>query len=153
MRRMKYWIIGFVVISLMGCAMAEYTAKYGEYLDKLPKPPTGKGIIWIVRPNLLVGPEGIPYDLFINGRHIGMLTPFSYMYQVVEPGKHSISFTGRDTLFIPKTVNIKPDETLYLKMKCPSFFSSLIKVIIEPCSQEQVKEYIKKYPRLPQLDE
>lgn len=146
MKRNKFLIFMFLVSGLIlaGCETVQYNAQYGNSLNNLPEPQVDKGIICTIRPSSFVG-AACSWNLFMDGQLVGRLLSGSYIYQTVDPGKHTVNITGGGLIGFPIEVNTKAGETIYLKTRgAMGFWEG--QVFIEACPLEKAREYIRKYP-------
>ncbi len=109
-------LMSVLLMSMMafGCAtMNKVKPMPGEIDQKVKslQPPSGKSLVYVVRPTFLGKPFG--GEITANGEYIGTTQGGLYVYAVLTPGNYLFKVTGHDNS--PEVnVNLDVDQTYYI---------------------------------------
>jgi hypothetical protein len=116
----------FVLMSIMaaGCATMNTVKEMPTEVDSKVKnmqPPSGKSLVYVVRPTLLGKPFG--GCITANDEYIGTTQGAIYVYAVLTPGEYKFKVTGHDN-DSEIVVNLEADKTYYIYQSVyPAFWS------------------------------
>ena len=115
MRKSRLFFAIFLMsIMAVGCATYGNVKKMPAEVDakvKSMQPPSGKALVYVVRPTSLGKPFG--GDITANGEFIGTTQGTMYVYAVMTPGEYKFKVTGHDNES-EIVVNLEADKTYYI---------------------------------------
>lgn len=105
-----------VLISVMvfGCATMNAVEEMPAEIDakvKNMQPPSGKSIVYVVRPTFLGKPFG--GNITANDEFVGITQGGMYVYAILPPGEYKFKVTGQDT-DSDIVVNLEADKIYYI---------------------------------------
>jgi len=109
-------LLAIVIISIMavGCATMNTVKEMPAQVDskvKSMQPPSGKSLVYVVRPTLLGKPFG--GNITANDEFVGTTQGTMYVYSVLIPGEYKFKVTGHDN-DSEILVDLKADQTYYI---------------------------------------
>ena len=109
-------ILAIAIMSIMtvGCASFNSVNKMPVEVDtkvKNMQPPSGKSLVYVVRPTLLGKPFG--GNITANDEYIGTTQGGMYVYAILTPGKYKFKVTGHDSSD-EILVKLEADQTYYI---------------------------------------
>lgn len=113
-RLIMFFAIVLMSILTVGCATMNTVKEMPEEIDskvKSMQPPSGKSLVYVVRPTLL----GKPFGGYItaNDEYIGTTQGTIYVYAVMSPGEYKFKVTGHDN-DSELVVGLEADKTYYI---------------------------------------
>ena len=109
-------VLAIVLMSIMaiGCATMNTVKEMPAEVDskvKSMQPPSGKSLVYVVRPTLL----GKPFagNITANGEFVGTTQGRMYVYAVLTPGEYKFKVTGQDNES-EIVVNLEADKIYYV---------------------------------------
>jgi hypothetical protein len=92
------------------------------------QPPSGKSLVYVVRPTLLGKPFG--GDITANGEYIGTTQGGLYVYAVLTPGNYKFEVTGQDNESDIE-VNLEAGKIYFIKQSVyPGIFKGMAKLAL-----------------------
>jgi Protein of unknown function (DUF2846) len=116
--KMKNSVMFFAIVLMsimaVGCATMNTVKEMPAEVDskvKSMQPPSGKSLVYVVRPTRL----GKPFGGYItaNDEFIGTTQGAMYVYAVLTPGEYKFKVTGHDNVS-EVVVNLEADKTYYI---------------------------------------
>ncbi len=90
-RQTMSFLVAFTLL-IVGCATTTMAPEPDDMAAKQFVPPPGKARVYVTRPGTQ-GAAGLA-DVMIDGRLVGQLAIQTYVYADLEPGQHSIAWSG-----------------------------------------------------------
>ena len=140
--------LGFLVIILMsimavGCATMNTVKEMPASVDskvKSMQPPSGKSLVYVVRPTLLGKPFG--GNITANDEFVGTTQGTIYVYAVLTPGEYKFKVTGHDN-DSEIMVKLEADTTYYIYQSVyPGFLKGLTELKL--VNKEEGREALEK---------
>jgi hypothetical protein len=97
MKKIIFAAIVLISIMAVGCATMNAVNPMPASVDSKVKnmqAPTGKSLVYVVRPTFLGKPFGT--DITANGEYLGTTQGGIYIYAVLAPGDYKFKVTGHD---------------------------------------------------------
>jgi hypothetical protein len=143
MKKIIFAAIVLISIMAVGCATMNTVNPMPAAVDakvKNMQAPTGKSLVYVVRPTFLGKPFGT--DITANDEYLGTTQGGIYVYAVLAPGDYKFKVTGHDN--DPEIMlKLEKDKTYYIYQ---SVYPGLLKGVgkIEAVSQEEGKKALQE---------
>lgn len=113
-KSIMFFTIVLVTFMAVGCATMNTVKEMPAEVDSKVKnmqPPSGKSLVYVVRPTSL----GKPFGGYItaNDEYVGTTQGTMYVYAVLTPGECNFKVTGHDN-DSELVVNLEADKTYYI---------------------------------------
>lgn len=113
-RSLMLLVIVLIPVIAIGCATMNTVKEMPADVDskvKSMQPPSGKSLVYVVRPTLLGKPFG--GAITANGEFVGTTQGRIYVYAVLAPGEYKFNVTGHDN-DSEILVKLEADQTYYI---------------------------------------
>ena len=113
-KSVMFFAIVLMSIMAVGCATMNTVKEMPAEVDskvKSMQPPSGKSLVYVVRPTSLGKPFG--GTITANDEFIGTTQGTMYVYAVLTPGEYNFKVTGHDNES-EIVVNLEADKTYYI---------------------------------------
>jgi hypothetical protein len=135
--------IGLISMMAVGCATMNTVKEMPAEVDskvKSMQPPSGKALVYVVRPTLLGKPFG--GNITANGEFVGTTQGSMYVYAILIPAEYTFKVTGQDNES-EITVNLEADKTYYIYQSVyPGLFKGLTELKL--VTKEEGREALEK---------
>ena len=125
-RSVMFFIVALISIMAAGCATMNTVNEMPAEVDfkvKNMQPPSGKSLVYIVRPTLIGKPFG--GTISANDEYIGTTQGGLYVYAVLAPGEYKIKVTGHDK-DSDIVVNLETNKIYYIEQSVyPGLFKGM----------------------------
>jgi hypothetical protein len=142
-KSVMFFAIVLMSIMAVGCATMNTVREMPADVDskvKSMQPPSGKSLVYVVRPTLLGKPFG--GNITANDEIVGTTQGTMYVYAILTPGEYKFKVTGHDNES-EIVVNLEADKTYYIYQ---SVYPGLFKGVtgLKLVNKEEGREALEK---------